>query len=380
MMPRIVESNFYNVIKRKLHNNISLDQPVTILTGYNGCGKTTLLKCLHETITLYNNGNFPHARKGWGVEIKFDNNFKIKNYNMPPDLKRMELEDHNFFTEKVDINSSLSNGYNIILNRLNTLPEKSKKNKDNFKYAKEKTAIENNGLMQYPGKENLRNEVFSILLCDELFYFNGEESDNKTLKLEEMDIFSRNNNLSKTLYILLQEFAKKSILTDSDKKAKESINELKKLIIDAPEKLRLAITDKIKEIEENSSSKALDEFMETLNIFFSLTRRSVFIDEDGFISLNFDEQTIRWYDLSKGEKTLISLFLVTYLNRDKNVIFLFDEPDLSLHIKWQKILIENLAKMAPSSQFIISTHSPALIGNYEAQKIINISGMIRGQQ
>ncbi|HCD3714113.1 TPA: AAA family ATPase, partial [Klebsiella pneumoniae] len=44
MMPRIVESNFYNVIKRKLHNNISLDQPVTILTGYNGCGKTTLLK------------------------------------------------------------------------------------------------------------------------------------------------------------------------------------------------------------------------------------------------------------------------------------------------------------------------------------------------
>lgn len=195
-----------------------------------------------------------------------------------------------------------------------------------------------------------------------------------------MDIFSRNNNLSKTLYILLQEFAKKSILTDSDKKAKESINELKKLIIDAPEKLRLAITDKIKEIEENSSSKALDEFMETLNIFFSLTRRSVFIDEDGFISLNFDEQTIRWYDLSKGEKTLISLFLVTYLNRDKNVIFLFDEPDLSLHIKWQKILIENLAKMAPSSQFIISTHSPALIGNYEAQKIINISGMIRGQQ
>ncbi|HCD6574796.1 TPA: ATP-binding protein, partial [Klebsiella pneumoniae] len=79
-------------------------------------------------------------------------------------------------------------------------------------------------------------------------------------------------------------------------------------------------------------------------------------------------------------KTLISLFLVTYLNRDKNVIFLFDEPDLSLHIKWQKILIENLAKMAPSSQFIISTHSPALIGNYEAQKIINISGMIRGQQ
>lgn len=379
-MSRIVESSFYNVIKNKSHNNIHLDQPVTILTGYNGCGKTTILKCLHETITLYNNGNFPHARKGWGAEINFNNNFKIKNYNMPPELKKMDLDDHKFFTENVDINCPLSNGYNVILNRLNTHPDKNKKNKDNFKYTKEKPSIGNNGLMQYPGKENLRNEVFSILLCDELFYFNGEESDNKTLKLEEMDIFSSNNNLSKTLYILLQEFAKKSILTDSDKKAKESINELKKLILDAPEKFRIAISSKIKEIEENSKNRALDEFMEILNIFFNLTRRSVFIDEDGFISLNFDEQIIRWYDLSKGEKTLISLFLVTYLNKDKNVIFLFDEPDLSLHIKWQKILIENLVKMAPSSQFIISTHSPALIGNYEAQKIINISGMMRGQQ
>ncbi|HBL5467817.1 TPA: AAA family ATPase, partial [Enterobacter hormaechei] len=97
------------------------------------------------------------------------------------------------------------------------------------------------------------------------------------------------------------------------------------------------------------------------------------------ISLEYKENYYKWFDFSKGEMTLLSLLLVVYLHRNENVIFLFDEPDLSLHIKWQKNLISKLAAIAPSSQFIISTHSPALIGNYNDQSIINISSLSRGE-
>ncbi|TYO11181.1 ATP-binding protein, partial [Acinetobacter baumannii] len=42
-------------------------------------------------------------------------------------------------------------------------------------------------------------------------------------------------------------------------------------------------------------------------------------------------------------------------------IFILDEPDLAMHINWQKKLLRTFLEIAPKSQFIVSTHSPALI-------------------
>lgn len=227
-------------------------------------------------------------------------------------------------------------------------------------------------------KDNSK-KLSSILYCDELFFFSDDEDSTSKEKLEELDVYSRSNNLAKTLYILLQEFSKESILNEKEREKIDAMNEIKSMLDYVPEDRKLSLEKTIRELEEKSDYKReLNDFIAIVNSFFELTNRKIFIDNEGLISLEYKENYYKWFDFSKGEMTLLSLLLVVYLHRNENVIFLFDEPDLSLHIKWQKNLISKLAAIAPSSQFIISTHSPALIGNYNDQSIINISSLSRG--
>lgn len=39
-------------------------------------------------------------------------------------------------------------------------------------------------------------------------------------------------------------------------------------------------------------------------------------------------------------------------------MFLIDEPELSLHIDWQRIILTNLEQQAANRQIIACTHSP----------------------
>jgi len=65
--------------------------------------------------------------------------------------------------------------------------------------------------------------------------------------------------------------------------------------------------------------------------------------------------------LSSGEKQI--LVLLTHLSFDSGHLFILDEPELSLHPKWQDEFLAAVDKlMAPRTQLIIATHSPAIVG------------------
>jgi energy-coupling factor transporter ATP-binding protein EcfA2 len=49
-----------------------------------------------------------------------------------------------------------------------------------------------------------------------------------------------------------------------------------------------------------------------------------------------------------------------------------DEPEVSLHIEWQKKLIGFLRELNPNVQLIIATHSPAMIMNGWMDKVFNV--------
>ena len=70
--------------------------------------------------------------------------------------------------------------------------------------------------------------------------------------------------------------------------------------------------------------------------------------------------------LSEGEKQLIiSVGLSLVLNKH-NLLFLYDEPDVSLHPKWQQDFIASIRKgLDEESMAIITTHNPILIGNLQ---------------
>lgn len=77
--------------------------------------------------------------------------------------------------------------------------------------------------------------------------------------------------------------------------------------------------------------------------------------------------------LSEGEKQLIiSVGLSLVLNKH-NLLFLYDEPDVSLHPKWQQKFISSIRKgLDEESMAIITTHNPILIGDLQKDQIYEI--------
>ena len=66
--------------------------------------------------------------------------------------------------------------------------------------------------------------------------------------------------------------------------------------------------------------------------------------------------------LSSGEKQLLILLSETLLQRQSPAVFIADEPELSLHVKWQEKLVPSLRELNASSQIIAATHSPDIVG------------------
>jgi predicted ATPase len=67
------------------------------------------------------------------------------------------------------------------------------------------------------------------------------------------------------------------------------------------------------------------------------------------------------YQLSSGEKQMLAILLTVLVEDDQPYVLFMDEPEVSLHIEWQKRLIDLILEMNPHVQIILTTHSPALI-------------------
>lgn len=68
-------------------------------------------------------------------------------------------------------------------------------------------------------------------------------------------------------------------------------------------------------------------------------------------------------NLSSGEKQIISLFSRIYLESSEDFILLFDEPELSLSIEWQKLLLPHILKSGKCKLLLAATHSPFIFDN-----------------
>jgi predicted ATP-binding protein involved in virulence len=55
--------------------------------------------------------------------------------------------------------------------------------------------------------------------------------------------------------------------------------------------------------------------------------------------------------------------------KDGTGVVLIDEIDLHLHPKWQRKVVTKLRDIFPNVQFVITTHSPALLANFDRKHI-----------
>ena len=138
-------------------------------------------------------------------------------------------------------------------------------------------------------------------------------------------------------------------------------------------------------------------YEETVNSF--LNEKSVEVDADGKLKIQSSSSLavnrphhLRWRDkpllwkgkrllwqrnafvpslLSSGEKQILILLTQALLRVDEPVVYIADEPELSLHVLWQEKLLKSLVSISGQIQVIVATHSPDIVGGF-MDKIIDL--------
>ncbi len=110
----------------------------------------------------------------------------------------------------------------------------------------------------------------------------------------------------------------------------------------------------------------LDSFVRNVN-FFLRDKRLEFKASSGFsIQSSLSPQKLEVLHLSSGEQQLLLMFCHVLAARDTSSIFIIDEPEISLNIKWQRILVASLLEVAKDSgiQLIFSSHSFEILAKH----------------
>jgi predicted ATP-binding protein involved in virulence len=122
--------------------------------------------------------------------------------------------------------------------------------------------------------------------------------------------------------------------------------------------------------EVTAVEKQREELMKPFSVL-SVLISNIFKDKGIRISSNltFGEtrEAIQASILSAGEKQMLSFLCYNAFNR--NTPIFIDEPELSLHVDWQRMLFATLLDQDTNNQFIVSTHSPFIYSKYPEKEL-----------
>ncbi|WP_433848822.1 AAA family ATPase [Brucella pseudogrignonensis] len=124
-------------------------------------------------------------------------------------------------------------------------------------------------------------------------------------------------------------------------------------------------------VEDTTSKLAIyDEILEKIELFLDVINnrfqfKSVSVDRvDGFVFHDIRKRRLEPKNLSSGEQHELVLIYDLLFKSKKNTLVLIDEPEISLHIAWQKRFLSDLRRIIDLTNIdaVVSTHSPQLIG------------------
>ena len=124
--------------------------------------------------------------------------------------------------------------------------------------------------------------------------------------------------------------------------------------------LQSGAADAAEQAQRISHPKRL--FQDIIDDLFTDTGKRIIRSENEIRFTQIGE-TLMPYQLSSGEKQMLVILLTVLVEDGQSYVLFMDEPEVSLHIEWQKRLIELILKLNPNVQLIVATHSPAVIMN-----------------
>ena len=133
-----------------------------------------------------------------------------------------------------------------------------------------------------------------------------------------------------------------------------------------------AMVEHARKLEEDREKifASLRRYEATVNSF--LNDKSIKVDESGNLKIESPLQSyLDTHHLSSGEKQILILLTQALLRVDEPVVYVADEPELSLHVTWQEKLLESLVTLGGQKQIIVATHSPDIVGDFR-DKVIDL--------
>jgi len=119
----------------------------------------------------------------------------------------------------------------------------------------------------------------------------------------------------------------------------------------------------------------VDVFIKILRDFISDKNFELKPAREGSLVVSKNNEPINIQDLSSGEKQIMILLTETLLQRGRKYILIADEPELSLHVTWQRKLLGAIRTINNNTQIVVATHSPEIAGRWP-EKIVNMEGLL----
>lgn len=396
---KIYELFFYDfkIIKLKYSNNDNVDV-IEIKRKQDDKNRLKIIfEGRNETISKLDNLNFQSSRRKILLKEYFHENNILKdisrlfNYVYLP-LSRSAYVDpirssrKNFWIEEEEIeeelyvtkDASLTRVQELIVNKILTINNEVNRLNNNFRDKILKTSIN-----IYSEKKNFSDMINEIENSNEEKILEIQESYLNimtNLKLiNEREIEKYNNFFSS--YIKKYE----QITDENDGKVKHFPIDLVLQYSEISKIRKVVELAQQMEKDKKQAEKPLELFCSTINSFLSrpgdIDSKNIIIETIGqpgvYFKIPNNQNKLSVQKLSSGEKQLIIFFanLIFGVNDRKNGIFIVDEPELSLHLTWQKLFIEQTLKINNNIQLIFATHSPEIVGRhrdkmYKLEKVL----------
>lgn len=375
---------------------------VFIITGPNGFGKTTILRCIND---IYN-GEFWRFffLKFKSIIVRFDDNNEIELHRYETDkavLFGNPLQDVTikvlYHGKEKEEAFDVTIQYIFRLARYQTRrnPSNIEEYLDSFYDLIEDESIQKAmpQLLTY-----LHNQHCTFVEAQRLVYGKQDARGIQTGIAYTIDDI--NEQIKKTYLRARNDFSKKAQSIDGtfierlskaigEKKGIDndvSSSELQQLIqkyrkyhlieemnvdVQLPEGYNLVKNLYLNDIK--SKLQSLEKYFEILSTFDSfvtgqgLSYKHIELNEYGITVLSDIGDSIPLNKLSSGEQNLMILAYNLIFETSNNDVLLVDEPENSLHMAWLENLLEDYIRIAKitGAQVIIATHSPTFIGSRE---------------
>ena len=357
---------------------LEFNQDLNIITGRNGSGKTTLLKLIWYLIS----GNLGQAISEIlfrSVSIETDS-FSLSLARVRPDAGKFEFKVSNQGSMNAEFRmplqledfQRLSKSYRLfarVRNRSLFFPS-FRRIEGGFDYLPKhatvddltwirsddpwwRSADEGIGMLQ-KAMSQLSSEI-SVYGEHQLITAISTHDIDELLTKKYADVLKKTDE---PYAELLKE------ITQLSKEIIQKISETKSLDDTVP--ILAGIQKRVEDVNKERESLLRPFSVLSERIGDILQYKGIRVNEE--ITLGDENGAIDSDDLSAGEKQMLSF--LCYNAFSENTAIFIDEPELSLHVDWQRLLLPTLLEQETGNQFFIATHSPFIYAKYPDKEIL----------